>query len=103
MYQMIALIMLVVAVCLIAVCLCRRHDKNHTNRILECYDSNHDDEVYSTFYHCLPTTINTAPRQMAHARGQPRRKKRLNKSKHRTKPDGGKQLSHSASRLRLRG
>jgi hypothetical protein len=102
MYQMIALIMLVVAVCLIAVCLCRRHDNNHTNRMFECHDP--DDGVYSTSYHCQPT-MNTAPRQMAHAHGQPQRTRRLNKAKHKTKtkPDGEKQLSRSASRLRLRG
>ncbi len=102
MSQSIALIMLVVAVCLIAVCLCRRHDKNHTNRMLECYDANPDEGVYSTVYHGLPT-MNTAPRQIAHARGQPQRTRRLNKTKHKTKPNGGGQLSHSASRLRLRG
>ena len=102
MSQTLALVMLVVAVCLIAVCLCRRHDKSRANRIFECYDSNPDEGVYSTFYHCLPT-MNTAPRQMAPAHGQPRRKKRLNKAKHKTKPNGRGQLSHSVSRLRLRG
>jgi hypothetical protein len=102
MYQMIALIMLVVAVCLIAVCLCRWHDKSRANRVSECYDANPDEGVYSSFYHGLPT-LNTAPKQMAHARGQSRRKKRLNTAKHKTKPNGGGQLSHSASRLRLRG
>ena len=99
MYQMIALIMLVVAVCLIAVCLCRRRDKDHTNRMFECHDP--DEGVYSISYYCL-STMNTAPRQMAHARRHPQGKTRLNKAKHKTKPSRGKQLSRSASNLRLR-
>jgi hypothetical protein len=102
MSQSIALIMLVVAVCLIAVCLCRRHDKSRTNRMLECYDSNPDEGAYSTVHHCLPT-MNTASKQIGHARGQSRRGRRLNKAKHKTKPNRGGQLSHSVSRLRLRG